>query len=483
MFLSAYFAVFWFIMRGADSMRPSALQRFYTLLWMYIGCWFVLIGVTVAEKNLQIAGGYFMVIYFAAIFTALIISYFELLALPRKTDYAEMINDGDIPSRRNSRSTRSRDNAYDHDNDDTNERTSLLRGDRTRTLGSGYGSQQRPDSAVVEDSGVYHALPRPYRKEQAWSGKLPTWTWILQFLILGPVPVIFIGQVALFATSALTQTPADGSSVLTVYMFFAILTILLLAPITPFIHRFSYALPLILFFVLTGTLMYNLFAFPFSDQARLKVYFVQKVDLDTGVNNVSLAGLSPFVKDIIADIPSANGQKVECIEPEYSARAGLTSCSWHGIPPNVVPKKKSSLPPEFEYAKWVDYTVTRPGNTTYAKFHISGQNTRACRLFFDSPIESYSVKGYATDPRFPTIGKKGCKSIRLWSREWGGAWEVDVNWKGPGGLDGKVVCLWSDANDPSTIPAFQEVLQYMPRWSVATKLSDGLVEGFKVFKV
>jgi hypothetical protein len=479
MLLSAYFAVFWFIMRGADSMRPSALQRFYTLLWMYIGSWFVLIGVTVGENNLQIAGGYFMVVYFAAIFTALLISYLELLALPRKTDYVEMIIDGDIPSRRESRAERSQSDVHDNDN----ERTSLLRGDRSRTLGSGYGSQNRSASVVIDDSGTYHALPRPYRKEQAWSGKLPTWTWLLQFLILGPIPVILVGQVALFATSALTQTPADGSPVLTVYLFFAVLTILLLAPITPFIHRFAYPVPTILFLVVISTLVYNLLSFPFSDQSRLKVYFVQSVNLDTGINNVSLAGLSPFVEDVIAAIPSANGQKIACNAPEYSARAGLTSCSWHGIPPNVVPKKKSNLPPQFEYAKWLDYTVTRPGNTTYAKFHISGQNTRACRLLFEEPIESFSVKGYATDPRFPTITKKGCKSIRLWAREWGGAWEVDVNWKGPGGLDGRVVCLWSDANDPATIPAYQEVLQYMPRWSIATKLSDGLVEGYKVFKV
>jgi hypothetical protein len=479
MLLSAYFAVFWFIMRGADSMRPSALQRFYTLLWMYVGCWFVLIGVTVGENNLQIAGGYFMVVYFAAIFAALLISYLELLALPRKIDYVEMIVDGDIPSRRESRAERSQSDVPDNDN----ERTSLLRGDRSRTLGSGYGSQQRSTSVVIDDSGTYNALPRPYRKEQAWSGKLPTWTWLLQFLILGPIPVILVGQVALFATSALTQTPADGSPVLTVYVFFAVLTILLLAPITPFIHRFSYPVPTILFLVVVSTLVYNLLAFPFSDQSRLKVYFVQSVNLDTGINNVSLAGLSPFVEDVIAAIPSANGQEITCSAPEYSARKGLTSCSWHGIPPNVVPKKKSNLPPQFEYAKWLDYTVTRPGNTTNAKFHISGQNTRACRLLFDKPIESFSVKGYATDPRFPFITKKGCKSIRLWAREWGGAWDVDVNWTGPGGLDGRVVCLWSDANDPATIPAYQEVLQYMPRWSIATKLSDGLVEGYKVFKV
>jgi hypothetical protein len=42
-----------------------------------------------------------------------------------------------------------------------------------------------------------------------------------------------LGQVGLLMTSALRQTPADGNSVLTIYLFLAVLSVLLLAPITP----------------------------------------------------------------------------------------------------------------------------------------------------------------------------------------------------------------------------------------------------------
>jgi len=91
---------------------------------------------------------------------------------------------------------------------------------------------------------------------------------------------------------------------------------------------------------------------------------------------------------------------------------------------------------------------------------------------------------------------KSSMTLRLWRREWENKpWEVFVRWDnattsdkggrkgGGGGLDGKVVCLWSDANDPKTIPAFEEVRMFMPVWSIATKLSEGLVEGSKVFQV
>lgn len=64
MMLSAWFFFVWFLLRGADSVRPSALQRMNTLLWIYIAAWILLVGVTVLENNFGLAGGYFLVFYF-----------------------------------------------------------------------------------------------------------------------------------------------------------------------------------------------------------------------------------------------------------------------------------------------------------------------------------------------------------------------------------------------------------------------------------
>jgi hypothetical protein len=316
--------------------------------------------------------------------------------------------------------------------------------------------------------------------EQAWSGKLPSWSWLLQFLILGPIVIIFCGQVALLQTSALHQTLADGSSVLIVYLFICALTVFILTPIMPFIHRVTVMVPSLIFLVFIATLMYNLLAFPFSDGSRLKVYFIQSVNLDTGVNNVSLTGLTPYVQDIISSIPSSAGQKIDCGSPDYNARSGLKKCSWSGPSPNVLLEPAGLSP---QYKTWMNFTSTRSKNLTSARIHLSGANTRACRLLFNNPISDFSVKGYAVDPRFPLTNSKGCQSIRLWTRQWGGSWDVTINWEGHDSLDGRAVCLWSDANDPAAIPAFEEVLHYMPRWSVVTKLSDGLVEGWKEFKL
>jgi hypothetical protein len=506
--LTAWFVIVWFLLRGCDEVRPSAFQRTYSLLWMYMGGYVILAAVTVLENNFNMAGGYFMVLYVAAVFFALLISYLEMFALPRKTAYAQMINDGyDTSTPLMAASvTSSRPQTASHDNhdeqsvrrqsedDDATERTSLLRGDRT-TYSGGYGNYSHSNDAAddIDAEPTITALPKPYEDEQKWSGKLPSWTWFFQFLLLVPIPTILVGQIALLMTSALYQTPSDGSPVLTVYLFIAALSMLLLAPVAPFIHRFNYPIPSFLFFICVGTVIYNLIAFPFSESARLKVYFLQQVDLDTGINEVSLTGLMPYVKDIIGFIPSAAGQNLNCSLPDYAARQGLSKCTWQGIAPDVrngegVPKVVGL---EKGFKHWVNFNATRINNATNeAVFHISGKNTRACRLLFAKPIKDFNVSGFATDPRFPRVAQKGCKSIRLWNREWSGSWEVKVSWedeetksKAGSGIDGKVVCLWSDANDPATIPAFTEVKRFMPIWSTATKLSDGLVEGSKSFKI
>lgn len=48
-------------------------------------------------------------------------------------------------------------------------------------------------------------------------------------------------------------------------------------------------------------------------------------------------------------------------------------------------------------------------------------------------------------------------------------------------MDGRVVCLWSDNNEPGLIPALDEIRHYAPDWVAISKLGDGLVEGSKAF--
>jgi hypothetical protein len=248
-------------------MRPSALQRMYALIWLFAGSFALLTFSTVLANDYQVAGGYFALFYTAGIFFALVLSYLELFFAPTKTAFARHYSQADEPVSRPLTGTTSVARSEDRPvaDDDATETTSLLRGDR-RSFARNSGRRESADDGEGERGGEHQQLDlkQPYPGEQAWSGKLPGWIWVLQLLLIAPIVIILVGQIGLLLTSALYQTPADGNSTLFIYLALAIFSTLLLAPTGPFIHRFTYHVPAFVFLVCIATVIYNLVAFPFS---------------------------------------------------------------------------------------------------------------------------------------------------------------------------------------------------------------------------
>lgn len=485
MMISAWISFAWFFSRAASAMRPSALQRMYGLIWLFVGSFILLAFVTVSANNYHLGGGYWALFYFGAVFAALLLSYLELFFAPKKSAYAQTFDvteeDSQPASRPLTGNSVSRSEDRPLPDDEATETTSLLRGDQRSFARARHGS--RRGSSAEEDEPRPLDLGHPYPGEQDWSGKLPSWIWIMQFLLLVPITVILVGQIALLLTSALYQTPSDGNSSLFIYLSFAALTTLLVVPAGPFAHRITYHIPTFLFLVCVGTVIYNLVAFPFSREHRLKVYFVQQVNLDTNVNTVSLTGVDGYVQQIVGQLPSAQGRHVNCSTPDVVTRKELKKCEWEGLPANVVPLQ-SRFSNKSRSDDWLDYKIVKGNNTDEAVIHVVGQNTRACRVLFDAPVRDLSVAGGVSDPRFKRTGEHGSREVRLWHREWSQPWDVSVSWdakKNPK-LSGRVVCLWSDANT-GDIPAFDEIRHYLPIWAIPSKISDGLVEGYKHFEI
>ncbi|PGH20419.1 hypothetical protein AJ80_03564 [Polytolypa hystricis UAMH7299] len=511
MMLSVWVFLVWFFSRVAEFARPSVLQRAYGFTWLFILFWVALVVNTVYSNQKGLAAGYFVFFYFLGTFMATWVSYFELAALPRKSEYAAQVSRTLRPSR-SSFSSRLLSPSSDElpsgsrlsdegeeEQDEPTESTALLRGGQRTTFANYTRTYGDPDALYdaegIEDSkkdaGVFAA-------EQQWSWKLPRWIWLLQLLLMAPVVLMFVGPLGLILTSAMSQVGSDGVPLLVVYLSIATFSILLLLPLLPFLHRFTYHIPTFLLLIFTGTLIYNLSSFPFSAENRLKLFFLQEVNLDNGSNTASLIGMQPFVRDAISSIPSARGQSITC--DNSSTFGGREKCSWSGIDPQVVPDDDGHM------EKWVTFNVSRAEdgnnkkknnhkNNKKAHFEISGKNTRACRLKFDTPIRNYTVHGSALDERMPHTGPQGVAEIRLWSRTWERVWSVDVEWgeegedaavgseDNDGGLSGKVICIWSDYNTSGVIPALDELRMFAPTWVGVTKFSDGLVEGSRAFNI
>lgn len=498
MSIAIFYSSFWLIMRGSSYVRPSALHRGYSLMWLFVITWAFQIFVAVCEDRFHIGAFYFAAFFHTGVFLALLISLLELFALPSKADFARQMQDADPPS-----NLLSNDGADDEEEEEAeaSETTPLRAGEdgygaveseEQTTFATGY--RRRPatsDEGPAKDIRA-HA---PYANEQSWSGHLPSWTWFLQLLVLAPIHLIITGNSALVQTSSMAQTSVDGSDMLTPLIAIAFLTVILLFPLTPFIHRVRHQLPTILFLVFVGTLVYNLTAFPFSSNYRFKYFFQQTIDLDNETNQVSVHGIPEFTRQVLEALPGTAGQAITC-EPAAS-RVGI--CSYDG----------SSLPPDpangVALKDLVTFSASKSADGKSVDLQLDAADTRSCTISFSSPIVSFHVENGAPLEKRPA---GGIMSVRLWRRKWEGAWNVtlqlgsdrataadlseskneDVETNDElqaraAAFEVVASCSWSDANVATNIPAFTELKRYAPRWSVVSKTSVGLVEVKKSIKV
>lgn len=533
---SLFYFGLWLILRGASAVRPSALHRGFVNLWLFVLGWAALVAATVLEDRFRIASGYFFVFFQSAIFLSTLITLVELFALPKKSDWAQQARDehaareqiGAVPHSEDliapapgeaASPTAADAEGEEEEIEPPNETTPLVGGSQVENVRTTFATTYRRSISRIQ-KGVRKAAESrdtPIEDEQSWSANLPSWTWIFQFLLIGPFLIILAAQIGLTLTDAVYQTGADGSNLLVPYLVIAAFSILVLLPLSPFIHRVTYHVPTFLFLVFVGTMIYNLVAFPFSAENRYKAYFQQHIDLDTGNTTTQLTGLEQYIRPIIAELPSAAGKEVTC--NKRGARKGTVDCSFDSasVAPKLGDELPDGVPPQEGYADLVTVNVTRgTGNT--ARIEIDAVDTRACFVHFDRPVSRLDVVGGAGwDDRFGRWPEDGVGLVKLWRRDWGKAWAVDIEWTDKdvsaspaaeeewvvvedmgqngeqrvdsgelrvrSGLEGYVACQWSDANDPGVIPALDEVLKYAPAWAGVSKLAEGLVEGRKRFMV
>lgn len=526
MVLSLFYSAFWLIARGSSFVRPSALQRGFAVTWLYIMTWIVQVFAAVAEDRMHIGALYFAAFLHTAVFVCLLISLLEQYALPAKHDFALQPLDagrgggsfaqrGEDLSAAGDGEGRGRGEAEEDDDAEAPTETTPLRGSQS---GHGGGKTQTTFAntyrrSVATDRSSVPMLQgeAPDEREQAWSARLPTWTWLIQLLLLAPLHVSILGNLGLVQTTAMSMTGVDGNSLLIPLVAIGLVGMLLLLPLTPFLHRSTHHIPVALLVVFVGTLIYNLVAFPFSVNNRFKFRFQQTVDLDAGTNTVELSGLEQFVRPVMAYLPSAAGKRIECLSPGVGS---IVECRYDAssLPPDLVDGEKLE--------ELVSIETARSSDGRTASVRVRGSNTRTCHLDVSSPIWGFSVDGGGPrDDRFGALPGDGFQHIQLWRWTWGGAWNVTLQLAGDGFSESKqesgsrdeagrgggmsagelkprsaasepdgelevmVRCAWDDANGPVKIPAFHELTRFMPEWAVVTKKATGLVQVKKSAKV
>jgi hypothetical protein len=306
------------------------------------------------------------------------------------------------------------------------------------------------------------------------------------------------------------------NALITVYALTTLLAPALVLPLSPFmskLHR-SHALSLFILLLFILSILYTWMTFPFSSAAPLRVFFQQRVEIDLGLDALhshdspkvitSLTGHPLYLPNsaIISNLPSAKAVKCDL----HRTRRGLMLCEWEsGTGMQPVPGSWYGWSKDTNTTKYFNASVSRIGPSA-ARIMVNGRNTRSCRIYFDNqPILEYVI--HSTDgfgekkgmQRGYEVGERGVKELILWSRTWDKDFVVDVKWSDDSNssgfkLQGRIGCEWAEYESAAIdhgsggrvsgkIPAFEEVLMYLPEWAVSSKQDDGLVEVLAPYSV
>ncbi|KAI0669436.1 hypothetical protein C8Q78DRAFT_1080139 [Trametes maxima] len=523
-----------------------ASQKLTTILSLYFFTWILLVASTVSISTRQFGSLYWATFFNVGAWLAAIL---ELTRAGRRRDpgnergtYSflfsspeerEVRAEGEVPGRRlvrgvlheasdqegagvNGAHAGARD-GEDEDIFETEptEITPLIHQHRRETQGGGeYISVDGPDDVKVVGTPA---------DECGW--------WIGQVLLLVPALAILLFQLELLLLNATMHTLVDGSSPRTVYVILALFSTFIFIPITPFAHKLPQALNVVVAGIVILLLAVTWSIFPFTLRWPFRVYFQQSVELvptpsvlsiNSSINalaippqvvraETTLTALKGYVdRYIVPGIPSSRRSNVVC-DPK-GLRPDLMTCRWAtDLLPSPGGNFSASSVAALQNPKWIDVQTIRL-NETRAIISLRGENTRGCRLYFDSPI-SFIYVHQASDgnttfsPPAPVPFEKmrlqggyempanGVKEARLWSRTWDRTFDVEVGWEpssrgeADGGLSGRAACEYAEyasglgGPEAGRIPAFEEVKQFLPLWALPTKVADGLVEVWTKFEV
>ena len=495
---------------GSTVFAPEQ-QKLSVLLQLYGLTWVLLVFSTVVLRSAEIGSTYLITAWNVCALLACIVGLVEAMASAHGSDTEA---EAEFENHAHARDTRYLAISTEEDADE-----------QESTHGIVENPEPTETTPLVQREHL-HTLTSSLDEGQGAIG----W-WILQLLLMVPLPVILVFHIVVMVLGAVNQTLTDGNSPasskstaqckllfkvfslmdsLLLHLAFslvALLALLLVLPISPFsinIHRWLTFFVLAIFVVTT---LYTWVAFPFSQQAPLKVYFVQTVNLTasgTGIEHAttSLTGPKQFLaRHIIPELPSAFGRPVAC--NDAADKLGLQTCTWE-VDAEMAPSPGGKGPfSDVTNTPWVSYRTNRTSSHS-AQITVQGLNTRFCTLAFTNQrISKFSVVGDGSKglQKGYDVSRLGLSEIQLWSRDFGKQFEVAVEWKaevalGPdaesdNGLLGRVSCGWDEyeratiggGRSGGKIPSLEEVIQFLPEWAVVSKSTSALFSAGSAFEV
>ncbi|KAK9452193.1 uncharacterized protein V1518DRAFT_53889 [Limtongia smithiae] len=311
---SLYFVLNFFFLASAHKVHPVRHQKFKVFLELYFLWWVVLVYANVEENRMSGTGLYWITFNFIGVSLALLFDIIGLYLEPAAPMYfmarAEVIGSEQRYMEAHEGDADHISPHSEHEEDEESEDAPLL-------------------GETVSEQNVGFAKKLESRTD---------YVWLYEFLILVPFSVFLSSQIGFLALAAVRQTLQEGGpSIYNVYLSLFVFLIILMYPILPFIHKIHTVVPFVLLLTFIGTFIASCFLFPFSAKDPLKMSFIQQVDVDNKDSGavVTVTGLSPYVYNVVEDLPSVKFYSYGNVSCTDSSARGVQRCQYPGLYPNV----------------------------------------------------------------------------------------------------------------------------------------------------
>lgn len=318
--------------------------------------------------------------------------------------------------------------------------------------------------------------------------------WSLQYLLVVPFAALvgWNSVVAILDSLNVSVQESEASTKLLLSLatggsFF------LISPIIPFLHKLNRFVVIFMILIAALTTTFSLVAEPFTETSPLKLRFVQKLDL-SGKNSqqVEVYGRKGSEFDAyLVEIPSR--PNVTCVD----ITSGNEKCSYEGTWPNIGIPMNVQLLHNSRYDK---------GHSEYepyvADMKINVIDNRNCVLKFNGPGKellkevAFSMKNGTKIETYKT--EVGIDSLLVHKLDWEVPYySVQLKWI-PHYIDGEnfdtlgvsVDCYWGEFDSMiknneivEKVPAFSELLEYLPPTIILSNRESGIVTIHKYFEL
>lgn len=472
------------ILGFADYIRPVYDQKLVLFIELFGLWWLSLLGLTVSTWKNKWTGFFTTTILyylcFFGVFVGLVSALFSY--------HPEHINQ--------SRNEEGSDVVNEEANEEANETTALL---------------DREDGHEEE-----HSMPSSPINYRTNLKKALSYDWSLQYLVSVPLSVFFVYSVGAMGIDAFHQNLVEGDEALVFGVgLFVIVSVAIGLTLLPFIHRLNsgFAVILVIWTMIQALILYK--EFPFTSEVPLRSKFTQIIDLDSQTNLVSVTMKHPYTKYIVQDLPSVkqNNISVKC---NYLSN-DLDECQYRGLEPHVL--NSTDFNSWLRVSQVSDQDSEDRRGPNRAEIFIEAPDNRFCRVNFNtstypghevrSPVRAVTVfhrnsSNELSDSEFRWTSSSeqdtfsntnGIESVNLYKLDWDSpGYHVGIEWvpnwyesmqASRDSLGVQVVCHYGDYDQEilvdgqlhRKVPAFDEILQYAPRWtSWATIQNGGLVQ-------